>query len=94
MLREGFADLGEGGFLVGEGFAMIGNAVAQQKLSTCGRRVTFSVFMRIFVSLIIGLISFSPSLWSANQWPAWRGLMPMALDRLPTAHSVECHPKY
>ena len=29
--------------------------------------------MRIFVSLIIGLICFSPSLWSANQWPTWRG---------------------
>ena len=31
MVREGFADLGEGVFLVGEGFAMIGNAVAPKK---------------------------------------------------------------
>ena len=29
--------------------------------------------MRIFVSLIISLIFFSPGLWSANQWPTWRG---------------------
>jgi hypothetical protein len=29
--------------------------------------------MRILVSFFSGLICFSPNLWSANQWPTWRG---------------------
>ena len=36
MLREGFADLGEGVFMVGDGISLFGNAVALRMILHAG----------------------------------------------------------